>query len=271
MTAQAEELRIAGLVPFSTVDWPGKIAASLFLQGCPWRCPYCHNAEILDVRAPGTVPWQQVSDLMGKRAGLLDGVVFSGGEALLQASSNGSGPLEAAMAEVKELGFKVGLHTGGAYPKRLANLLNRGLVDWVGLDIKALPGTYQLATGSPAAATRAESALGVLADFDAARGPDSAHKDRDFSWEVRLTLWPGLLGEGRVTAPEMIDYAEQVAKWSRELGARNFALQRYRKPREQTSGSQEPSVTPLSEGPHWEADQAARVLEGIGFSQVSIR
>lgn len=217
------------------------------------------------------MPWGEVSALIQKRVGLLDGVVFSGGEALLQASTGGIGPLEAAMTEVKEVGFKVGLHTGGAYPKRLANLLDRGLVDWVGLDIKATPDRYQLATGSPAAAKRAESALGVLADFDATRGPSGSHGGSDFSWEVRLTLWPGLLRKDRVSATEMVEYAAQVAKWSRDRGARNFALQRYRRPPGETAGPASENIAPLSEGPHWDQAEAARVLRDVGFSQVSIR
>ena len=68
----------------STVDWPGKFAASLFLQGCPWVCPYCHNSAIIDPRIPGVVAWSALEDLLARRRGLLDGVVFSGGEATRQ-------------------------------------------------------------------------------------------------------------------------------------------------------------------------------------------
>ena len=75
----AKDLQIAGLVPLSTVDWPGQLAATLFLQGCPWRCHYCHNRAILDPRTPGTVAWSEVRDLLERRRGLLDAVVFSGG------------------------------------------------------------------------------------------------------------------------------------------------------------------------------------------------
>ncbi|MBS6934822.1 MAG: anaerobic ribonucleoside-triphosphate reductase activating protein, partial [Actinomyces graevenitzii] len=130
----AAGLQIAGLVPLSTVDWPGKLAASIFLQGCPWRCVYCQNHEILDPRTPGSVPWSQVVELLQRRRGLLDGLVFSGGEATRQ-----PGLLSAAQ-EVKALGFAVGLHTAGIYPGNLARLLAADAVDWVGLDIKALPG-----------------------------------------------------------------------------------------------------------------------------------
>ena len=79
-----DDLQIAGLVPMSTVDWPGRFAASLFLQGCPWACPYCHNSAIIDPRIPGVVAWGALEDLLARRRGLLDGVVFSGGEATRQ-------------------------------------------------------------------------------------------------------------------------------------------------------------------------------------------
>ena len=58
-----DDLQIAGLVPMSSVDWPGKFAASLFLQGCPWACPYCHNSAIIDPRIPGVVQWHDLSSL----------------------------------------------------------------------------------------------------------------------------------------------------------------------------------------------------------------
>lgn len=125
----ASDLTIAGIEPFSSCDWPGKLVATLFLQGCPWKCTYCHNVSIIDPRAAGQVTWDEVLATLRRRQGLLDGVVFSGGEPTRQAG------LADAMRQVRQLGFKVGLHTGGAFPRRFAEVLD--LVDWVGLDIKA--------------------------------------------------------------------------------------------------------------------------------------
>ena len=136
----AENLAIAGLVPLSAVDWPGRLVATVFCQGCPLRCPYCQNSSILDPTVPGAVPWGDVEDLLSRRRGLLDGVVFTGGEALRQEA------VLDAMARVKAEGFMVGLHTAGVYPRRLEAAL--GHVDWVGLDIKALPGDYPEAVGA---------------------------------------------------------------------------------------------------------------------------
>ena len=267
--SEVGELRIAGLVPFSTVDWPGNLCAVLFLQGCPWRCPYCHNANILDLRTPGIVSWDEVEALLSKRRGLLDGVVFSGGEALVQGSASPGSPLETALTRVRELGFKTGLHTAGIYPRKLEYLLQEGLLDWVGLDIKALPQDYELATGSPVGADRSSETLSVLADYDASRtGANS-----DFSWEVRLTLWPGLLSSrasesGGPSSEQLLDYAREIAEWSRERGARRFAVQRYQVPLEPQRGV-EPGLLAL--GPHWDEGRAEEMLRDLGFLEVSIR
>lgn len=162
-------LTIAGLTSLSTCDWPGKLVATVFLQGCPWRCTYCHNPALLDPTAPGQVPWRQVRDLLERRRGLLDGLVFSGGEPTRQPG------LAAAMREVRGLGFGIGLHTAGAYPARLAELLP--LLDWVGLDIKALPDDYPRITGIGASGAKAFAGLGFLV----ASGVDH---------EVRITVDP---------------------------------------------------------------------------------
>jgi pyruvate formate lyase activating enzyme len=122
-------LRVGGLTPLSTTDWPGMLAAVVFCQGCPWRCGYCHNPDLIPPRGEHEIVWEEIIALLRRRQGLLDGVVFSGGEPTLQ------GDLAEAMREVRALGFKIGLHSGGAYPDRLAAVLP--LVDWVGLDIKA--------------------------------------------------------------------------------------------------------------------------------------
>ncbi|MDD5304810.1 MAG: anaerobic ribonucleoside-triphosphate reductase activating protein, partial [Elusimicrobia bacterium] len=115
------------MTPLSTTDYPGVLSAVLFLQGCPWRCSYCHNPHLIPADSPPEREWESALAFLRGRVGLLDAVVFSGGEPTLQDG------LEDAMREVKAMGFKIGLHTGGAYPERLVALLP--LIDWVGLDI----------------------------------------------------------------------------------------------------------------------------------------
>lgn len=209
---------VAGLTPFSMVDWPGRLVATVFTQGCSWNCPYCHNPELRDTTAPGAfpcVPWSSVMELARGRAGLLEGFVFSGGEPTRHRG------LARAMREVRDLGFAVGLHTNGMYPALLTPLLESGLVDWVGLDIKAHASAYAQAMGAatPAAgataAERAWESLGIIADWASSARRGSGAK----SFEVRTTVF---------------DCAEQLATLpalGRSLaseGVANWAVQRSR-------------------------------------------
>lgn len=260
-------IKLAGFVPFSAVDWPGKIAASVFAQGCPFRCDYCHNFEILDPKAPGTVEWSEVTDLLEERKGLLDGVVFSGGEAILQGITKRGEtiletPLGLAMKEVKELGFEVGLHAAGSFPKVLENLFQNNLVDWVGLDVKALPEDYEFIVKSPVSSELIENSLEKVMNH-----PEVDH-------EIRLTLWPGLLNapsfrELQSRTPEengeeLLDYAFKVAEWVRERGAENFALQKF-----QTMTVQEKAMkTPLAD---WSEETAEEMLKEVGFDSFVVR
>ena len=165
--------KVAGLVKLSTTDWPGKLAAVVFLQGCPWRCTYCHNEAILDARAPGALEWGEVLEFLERRRGLLDGVVFSGGEPLLDTG------LAGALPSVRELGFQTALHTGGAWPRRLAHLLDTGLLDWVGLDIKHLRHKYHLVTGVRSSGPASWGSLDVVVQSGVAH-------------EVRTTVDPSV-------------------------------------------------------------------------------
>ena len=132
-------LRVGGFVPLTTLDYPGRLACVLFCQGCAWRCRYCHNPGLIVPRGRDEKPWPEVLDFLRRRQGSLEAVVFSGGEPTLQAA------LPAAIAEVRELGFKIGLHTAGIRPQALARVLP--LVDWVGFDVKALAEDTALLTG----------------------------------------------------------------------------------------------------------------------------
>lgn len=158
--SQATGLQIAGLTRLSTCDWPGNLVATIFLQGCPLACTYCHNPSILNPKQKGVITWEEVITFLSKRVGLLDGVVFSGGEPTMQ-----NGLLE-AMIEVKKMGFKVGLHTAGIYPRRFAIVLPA--CDWVGLDIKAPQGLYEAVTGVKASAAKAFASLTLALESNVA-------------------------------------------------------------------------------------------------------
>jgi pyruvate formate lyase activating enzyme len=150
------DIVVGGFTPLTTIDFPEHLSAVVFCQGCPWRCGYCHNPQLLSRRRKPAFHWDSVLAFLQRRKGLLDGVVFSGGEPTLQ-----TGLLEAICA-VKALGFRVGLHTAGPYPERLARVLP--WVDWVGLDIKAPFDQYDALTGVVGSGLRAfQSAKRVLA------------------------------------------------------------------------------------------------------------
>jgi len=191
-------LRVGGLTPLSTTDWPGMLAAVVFCQGCPWRCGYCHNPDLIPPRGENEIPWEDVLAFLRRRQGLLDGVVFSGGEPTLQPE------LADAMREVCALGFKIGLHTGGAYPRRLAEVLP--LVDWVGLDAKAPFADYARITGVDGSGERAQSSLeSVLAS-------GVAH-------EIRTTVHPALLADA-----DVVDLAQDLSA----RGVKHYVIQAFR-------------------------------------------
>ncbi|WP_374403375.1 anaerobic ribonucleoside-triphosphate reductase activating protein [Niveibacterium sp.] len=193
-----QSIQVGGFNPFSTVDWPGKLAAVVFLRGCPWRCGYCHNPELQTRTGPAPIAWDDVEAQLVRRRGFIDGVVFSGGEPTADRA------LPDAIARVRQLGLAVGLHTGGAYPERLQALLP--LLDWVGFDLKTDPGEYQTVTGVSGSGSRAWASASAVATSEVAH-------------EFRLTY------HGALVSPAA---AQRVAQLSAHLGVENFALQAFR-------------------------------------------
>jgi pyruvate formate lyase activating enzyme len=230
--ATPESARFGGVVPFSSCDWPGKLAATVFLAGCPWRCGYCHNPHLLSRRS-GERNWPALQRLLAQRHGLLDGVVFSGGEPLAEPA------LPALIDAVREMGFKVGLHTGGGYPDRLAPLLDR--LDWVGFDVKTMWSGYADITGIAGSGERARLSLARLVDAG-------------IELEARSTLHPHWHNETTLAA-----MAEQL----REAGVRHWVWQRART----TPGTLKP-LAPLPSD--WPPPRLAERL-GRGFAALTIR
>ena len=133
-------MKICGIEKFSMVDWDTKIVCTLFASGCNFRCPFCHNASLaLSNQAP--LDENEIFDYLEKRKGLLDGVCVSGGEPTL------SHDLEEFIGKIKALGYKVKLDTNGTNPTMVQNLINKGLVDYIAMDIKNSPEKYATTTG----------------------------------------------------------------------------------------------------------------------------
>ena len=127
-------INIGGILHFSLLDYPDKISAVLFTQGCPLRCVYCHNPDFQDPSIKNNITFDDVIKFLNTRIGLLEGVVFSGGEPLLQEH------LYEAMERVKDMGFLIGLHTSGVIYDNFVKILP--LLDWVGFDIKQIFNKY---------------------------------------------------------------------------------------------------------------------------------
>lgn len=189
---------IGGLVPFTTVDYPGRLSAVIFCQGCPWRCRYCHNTHLQPFHA-GALQWSEVDAFLKQRRGLLDAVVFSGGEPTAQPA------LLRAILRVRELGYLAALHTAGMYPRRLGRILP--WVAWVGFDFKApLDARYDAVAGRPGTAKRVIKSLQLLLES----GVD---------YELRTTVHPALLN-----AQAKAEINRQVAA----LGAKPVRWQPFR-------------------------------------------
>ena len=138
-------MRICGLQKLSLVDFPGKLAATVFTGGCNLRCPFCHNAPLVTrLNKSPLLTEEEVLELLAARKGFLDGVVLSGGEPLLQPGAADF------LEKVRTLGYAVKLDTNGCYPAALADILRRGLVDYVAMDIKNSREKYPLTVGIPA-------------------------------------------------------------------------------------------------------------------------
>ena len=171
----------------------------VYCQGCPWRCRYCHNPHLLPARAAGGIAWSEVLAFLRRRRGLLDAVVFSGGEPTAQPG------LAQAMREAKDLGYRIGLHSAGIYPRRFAEVLP--LVDWVGFDAKApFDAAYERITG-------------VRASGEAALASARALLASGVACEFRTTWHAGFL-----SAAEL----ERLTRTLVELGVRRYALQEFR-------------------------------------------
>lgn len=135
-------MKIAGLQKMTLLDYPGKIAATVFMAGCNFRCPYCHNADlVLDAGLVEGIPEKQVLETLSLRRGFLDGVCITGGEPLLH------GDIGGFISKIKDMGFLVKLDTNGSFPGRLKQLVGDKLVDYVAMDIKSSTCGYTKAAG----------------------------------------------------------------------------------------------------------------------------
>ena len=191
-------VEIKGLEKFASRDFPGHISATVFLGGCNFRCPFCHNADL--VLAPGsleTIPFDFFLAFLDGRKGWLEGVCFSGGEPFLH------GEVEALFRVVKERGLLVKADTNGSFPDRLEALLALGLVDRVAMDIKAPLERYREVTRSMIDVEK------IVRSADLLKASGLKHT-------FRTTVVPGLVGKDDVV---------KIGEWL--AGAGHYLIQQF--------------------------------------------
>jgi pyruvate formate lyase activating enzyme len=150
-------VKIGGLQSVSASDFPGRMAAIVFTQGCNFRCPFCHNSSLLPMDSDCLIEEEQVFDFLHQRRNLLEGVVISGGEPCLQDD------LARFCRRVKNLGFKVKLDTNGSRPETIEKLLAEGLVDFIAMDIKAPLSRLSSLTGTASNSSRIRQSISLIA------------------------------------------------------------------------------------------------------------
>ena len=149
---------IAGLQKLTLLDFPGNVACTVFLAGCNYRCPFCHNAELFTGKVEPLMTEEEFFAFLRSRKGLLEGVAISGGEPTLTPS------LEDFITKIKTLGFAVKLDTNGSRPEVLKGLVQKELIDYVAMDVKSSREGYTAATGTQADLNAVEESLRFLID-----------------------------------------------------------------------------------------------------------
>ncbi|MGI6604673.1 MAG: anaerobic ribonucleoside-triphosphate reductase activating protein [bacterium] len=192
-------MRIEGVQAVSLVDYPGTICSTVFLGGCNFRCPFCHNVELV-LKPGGKEVWasDKIVSFMERRRRLVPAVCVSGGEPTLEPA------LPGFLRRLKTAGFKVKLDTNGSRPKLLQSILRAGLVDYVAMDIKAPAAKYSLLTGGPVNL----EAIAASVDIIRAEAP---------AYEFRTTVVPGLLDE-----EDLVSIGKELA------GVEKYVLQQFR-------------------------------------------
>ena len=192
-------MRICGLQKLAMVDFPGKLAATVFTGGCNLRCPFCHNALLVTRLAESpSLSEEGILSFLASRKNLLDGMVLSGGEPLMQPGCTDF------LQKVRDLGLSIKVDTNGCYPEVLRDILNRGLVDYVAMDIKNRREKYAETVGIPS--------------FDLAPIEESIQilKTSGVDYEFRTTV---------VQELHTADDIRAIAQWVQ--GAPTYALQKF--------------------------------------------
>ncbi|HBB05059.1 MAG TPA: anaerobic ribonucleoside-triphosphate reductase activating protein [Firmicutes bacterium] len=188
----------SGWEKLSLLDFDEHISTTLFVAGCDFRCPFCHNSSL--VLAPGKaprIPWQEIMNYLSKRKGILDAVCISGGEPTMMED------LKEKIGDIKSLGYEVKLDTNGSRPEVLQDLLDKKLIDYVAMDIKNSKEKYAMTSGVLLELSKVEKSIDIL-------------KSSQIPFEFRTTA---------ILEYHSLRDFEEIGKWIK--GAPKYFIQRY--------------------------------------------
>ena len=188
-------MKIGGLQKFSLIDYPGKIACSIFLSGCDFRCRFCHNPELV-FNEESNFSEKEVLDFLEKRKGKLEGVCITGGEPLI------NNDLIEFLKKIKNLGYEIKIDTNGSNPELLKKIIENKLVDYIALDIKADKDNYNLISGTEIDTKKIEESL-------------------------RIIINSGIDYEVRTTAVRNYNNLEKIGKWLSNFKIKKYVIQNF--------------------------------------------
>jgi len=194
-------MTIGGLQKLTLIDYPGKLAATVFLIGCDFRCPFCYSSELVlpeKIKKQSRIPEKEFFNFLRAKQGLLEGVVICGGEPCLNKD------LPKFVKKIKKIGYAVKIDTNGSFPEMLRHLIDKKLIDYVALDIKAPKEKYEKVTGGRANVKYIERSISLL-------------KENKIDYEFRTTVVPFLLEKEDIL---------KIAKWI--FPAPKYYLQNFR-------------------------------------------
>jgi len=193
-------MKIGGLQKLTLIDYPNKVAATVFLFGCNFRCPYCQNPELVDpekVNNRQEISEKEFFDFLDSKKGLIDGVCITGGEPTIHKE------LSDFIKKIKAKKFLVKLDTNGSNPEILKKLIDAKLLDFIAMDIKSSPENYNKASGVKVDLKKIKKSIEII-------------KNSGIDYEFRITVVSGLVEEKDI---------EKIGKWLK--GTKNFALQQF--------------------------------------------
>lgn len=228
-------MNLGGYQRLTLIDYPGKIATTVFTVGCSFRCPFCHNPEL--VLKPGIKNnlEEEFFNFLEKRKERLDGVCITGGEPTIQPD------LVGFIEEIKKMGFSVKLDTNGSRPDILRNIIQKKMVDYIAMDIKDSLEKYKKTTGGKADVGRTKLSVEMI-------------MSSKIPYEFRTTVVPGIHTEN--------DF-ELIAKWIE--GARAYYLQEYRETK-----ILDPDLKKITKGKFIDLEKIRNKIQG-NFGKFGIR